>query len=41
MDSLLDVFSGSPLEYKLTMWEAAVLDVGGLLRGEENKEATS
>lgn len=23
------------------MWEAAVLDVGGLLRGEENKEAAS
>lgn len=41
MNSLLDVISGSSLEWKLTMWEAAVLEAVGLLSGEENKDTAS
>lgn len=41
MNSLLDVISGSSLEGKLTIWEAAVLEAGGLLSGELNKDTAS
>lgn len=41
MNSLLDVISCSYLECKLTMWEAAVLEAGGLLNDDENKDTGS
>lgn len=41
MNSLLDIISGSSLEWKLTIWEAAVLEAGGLLSGELNKDTVS
>lgn len=38
MNSLLDVFSVNFVGWKFIMWEVVVLEVGGLLSGEDNKD---